>query len=253
MDYDEFIGIVEQVATGREEAERATRATLETLAERVSAAETRHLVEQLPPELGPWLASPTPAEAFDVDEFLRRVAEREGTDIATAERHSRVVFAALARAVDAAHFAHVANQLSKDFALVLPRGRRSEILPIDAFLSQVSARTGLDANSAQRATEAVLETLGERIAGGDVDHLTAQLPVELHPPLKRGRSHSLGNPQPMSAAEFVERVARREAVTHDQAEDHARAVLATLSHAIPTQEFLDLTVQLPSEYRLLLA
>jgi uncharacterized protein (DUF2267 family) len=42
-------------------------------------------------------------------------------------------------------------------------------------------------------------------------------------------------------------------VTHDQAEDHARAVLATLSHAIPTQEFLDLTVQLPSEYRLLLA
>jgi uncharacterized protein (DUF2267 family) len=38
---------------GREQAERATRATVETLAQRIAAGEARDLGEELPPELAP--------------------------------------------------------------------------------------------------------------------------------------------------------------------------------------------------------
>jgi len=55
MDYEEFISIVRQAADVQdEEAARATRAVLQTIAERISKAEARGLVAQLPPELGPW-------------------------------------------------------------------------------------------------------------------------------------------------------------------------------------------------------
>jgi hypothetical protein len=77
MDYDRFITIVER-ATGvsREAAERATRATLQTLADRISKEEALDLVEELSPELAPAMFTDGPAEGFDVDEFIRRVAER---------------------------------------------------------------------------------------------------------------------------------------------------------------------------------
>ena len=99
-EYEQFITLVEQKAKlSRDEAEAATRATLQTLAERISAGQARDLAEQLPPELAPWLATIGGAEPFDVDEFLRRVAEREDTDISRAERDARAVFAALGRSV----------------------------------------------------------------------------------------------------------------------------------------------------------
>jgi uncharacterized protein (DUF2267 family) len=54
-------------------------------------SEARDLVEQLPPELGPWLLTDADgaAEGFDVDEFLRRVASRAGVDMAAAELRAR--------------------------------------------------------------------------------------------------------------------------------------------------------------------
>src|SRR4051794_21194080 len=70
-------------------AERAVRATLETLGERLSSGQARDLAVQLPGTLGALLVSDTNAQAFDLAEFVRRVAEREGTDPATAERHAR--------------------------------------------------------------------------------------------------------------------------------------------------------------------
>ena len=51
------------------------------------------------------VATTSPAERFDVDEFLRRVAGREGVEIATARRHAEAVLAALARAVGDKEFA----------------------------------------------------------------------------------------------------------------------------------------------------
>ena len=60
MKYDEFIGQVRHRArlSSHAEAERATRATLETLAERLAGGEAHDLAAQLPPELARSLEAP---------------------------------------------------------------------------------------------------------------------------------------------------------------------------------------------------
>jgi uncharacterized protein (DUF2267 family) len=249
IDYDAIIEFVERAAgVDRERAERALRATLQTLAERISGGEARQLAAQLPPELSPWLNSATRAESFQVDEFLRRIATREEVDLPTAERDARIVLAALARAVSPRELHDVASELSKSFAPLLPRGRYVEVQSADEFVRRVAQKTGLDEAAAQRATEAVLTTLGERIAGGEVDDLITRLPVALHGPLKAGRARSGGVARRMSFDEFVRRVADREDTSPLVARDHVIAVLATLREAIGEDEFLDVTAQLPEEY-----
>jgi uncharacterized protein (DUF2267 family) len=52
----------------------------------------------------------------------------------------------------------------------------------------------------------------------------------------------------MSLREFVRRVAEREGVTPGEAQEHVRAVLATLREAVTPKEWLDVTAQLPEEY-----
>jgi uncharacterized protein (DUF2267 family) len=250
MDHDRFIAVVARMAgVGREAAEHATRATLQTFAERLPPTEARDLVEQLPPELGPWLFTDGAAEGFDVDEFLRRVAKRAEVDTATAERHARAVFTALDRALSDDEFADMVAQLPKDFAFLLPRGPAVEVLPVEAFLDRVAARAGLDADGARRASDAVLETLAERIAAGEVDDLISRLPVALHAALKRGRARH-PEARRMSLERFVGRVAEREGVPPEQARAHARAVLATVREAVG-EEFYDVTVQLSPEYAVL--
>ena len=94
MTREQFVTTVAHAARiGFDRAERAIEATLQTLAERIDAGEARDLAEELPDEVAPWLATTTPAERLDIDEFLRRVAEREGVDIETAERDAAAVFA----------------------------------------------------------------------------------------------------------------------------------------------------------------
>jgi uncharacterized protein (DUF2267 family) len=94
---DRFVELVRrQAATDREGAARAARAFLATLAERIARDEARQLAARLPPEVGPRLFREAPAaEAFDIDEFLRRVAGREGVELETAERHSFAVISVL--------------------------------------------------------------------------------------------------------------------------------------------------------------
>jgi uncharacterized protein (DUF2267 family) len=254
MQYDDFVGMVmHEAGVDREQAERAARATLQTLAERIAAGEARDLASRLPAELAPWVATSTPAQGFDVDEFMRRVAERAGTDLPTAERLTRVVFDALARAIGPDELADVAAELPKDYAFLLPRGPDVEVLPASTFLSRVAERAGLDEDGARRATEAVLQTLAERIAGGEVDDLVTRLPVELHEPLKRGREQSAGKATRMAVEDFLARVAAREQVGLAEARTHTAAVLGTLREAVGDEEFLDVTSQLPTEYDVVLA
>jgi uncharacterized protein (DUF2267 family) len=71
--FDEFIKEVQQRGgfDTREHAERATRATLAVLGERLAGGEPSDLAAQLAELAGP-------AESFDTSELYRRVAEREG-------------------------------------------------------------------------------------------------------------------------------------------------------------------------------
>jgi hypothetical protein len=79
--YDEFLGHVQHRARlgSRGEAERATRATLETLAERLVGGEAHDLASQLPPELARSLQSPDAGigAKLTLEEFFELVSERE--------------------------------------------------------------------------------------------------------------------------------------------------------------------------------
>jgi uncharacterized protein (DUF2267 family) len=249
IDYEAFIAIVaEDADIGSEAAERASRAVLETLGERIAQGEGRDLAGQLPPELAPSIATTTPAEGFDVDEFVRRVAEREGVDVATAERDARAVFTALSRAVDRREYEQMAAELSKDYSPLLAFGPAIQTVSADVFVQRVAERTGLDPDDARKATDAVLETLAERIAAGEVRDLIARLPIALHEPLKRGAARNGGNAMRMGVDVFLARVAEREGVGVEDARDHVRAVILTLREAVGDQEFIDVTVELPREY-----
>jgi uncharacterized protein (DUF2267 family) len=81
MDVTEFLALVEQEGDlDPPEAVRAVQATLETLGERISGGESDDLAAELPEPLRHLVRSDGNAEAFDFDEFLRRVAERESTE-----------------------------------------------------------------------------------------------------------------------------------------------------------------------------
>ena len=123
----------------------------------------------------------------------------------------------------------------------------------DDFHARVAQRAGLDGERAPRATDAVLETLADRITGGEVDDLERLLPPELHPPLERGKAQTNGAARPLSLDDFVRSIAEREGVTPDEAFEHARAVFATLRETVGEDELSDVRAQLPDDYAALLA
>ena len=120
MRYDEFIGQVQHRAGlgSHAEAERATRATLETLAERLAGGEAHDLAAQLPPELALYLQSPDAGigAKLTLDEFFVLVSEREGVDLPDATLHARVVIGVLTEAVSLGEIQDVRVQLPAAFA-----------------------------------------------------------------------------------------------------------------------------------------
>jgi uncharacterized protein (DUF2267 family) len=255
--YERFIVTIQQQAwISWERAERAAEATLRTLAERISRGTAQRLAEQLPVPVRRWLRdAPEHPEAFRVEEFVRRVAQREGVGVVTASRHARAVFVALARLVPGdeldqlvAELPHEYEPFLGDVAARLRAGPAPEAVTADGFLERLASRTGLDPDQAQRAAEAVLETLAERVAGGEVDDLAAALPDRLRPALERGKAATGGKARRMPLDEFVARVAQREGLDREDALDHARAVFATLREALPPKELSDLLAQLPRGY-----
>jgi uncharacterized protein (DUF2267 family) len=248
---DQFIEIVQQAARiDYRTAERAVRAVLQTLGERLSVGEARDLAEQLPAQVGAWLAAERHSQPMDVEEFLRRVAEREGVDVGTALRHVRAVFEALGRAVDPRELRDVFSELPKEYQPLFSGapGPHPSLVPAERFYQLVADRAGVGTEQARRITDAVLETLAERVAAGEVDDLLGELPVELHEPLRRGAERSRDAVR-MSLEEFLRHVAEREGTPRqDEARDHARAVFTTLREALTREEFFDLSAELPREY-----
>lgn len=261
LDYEHFVATVEREAEApRQEAEHAVQATLQTLAERLSGGEAEHIARQLSPELRPLLQDGGNAQPFDLQEFVRRIAQREGVDRETAERHARAVFATLGRAVSHDEITDMASELPKDFGPLIAEAESAPptIEPpvggqmrLEDFLEHVARRSGLQPHQALRATGAVLEALAERISGGEVDDLAARLPGALDPPLRRGNARSNGAAPPFSLDEFLQRIAEREGVTPAEARQHARAVMATVREAVGEDEFADVEAQLPKDYAVL--
>jgi uncharacterized protein (DUF2267 family) len=247
MDTERFTELVASLAgTDRDGAERAAAVVLTTLAEHLNRGEAADVLVRLPPELQPYLHTPGSPERFGVAEFVRRVAEREGVDPAAAERHAAAVFTVLRQAIGDVEFADATAQLPREYGPLLEG--RSALDPADAFVARVADRAGVSVEEARRLTEAVLETLAARIAPGDADDLAARLPVALHEPLRRGAAspdHRMG------VADFASRVAERAGLDLERAVREMPAVFAVL-RADVGEEFYDVTVQLPEEYRPLL-
>jgi uncharacterized protein (DUF2267 family) len=117
--YDEFIKHVQQEAqlNSREDAERATQATLETIKERIVGNEASQLAAQLPKELGQYLHGREGEDGayFKFDEFCQRVSEKEGVEPSVAANHAKAVFTVLQQAVTPGEFADVRANFSDDY------------------------------------------------------------------------------------------------------------------------------------------
>jgi uncharacterized protein (DUF2267 family) len=248
---DSFQQTVAAIAgISHEEAERAAHATLRTLGERITRGEADDIASFLPRELRSSLTDvPEPAQSFGLAQFIRRVAERDGVDEATAYRHAQAVFAALGKVVPERELKDMAAQLPREFDPLLGTARsgQDERVPVNPLTMKVAQLTSLSLRCARRALDAVLETLAERISEGEVEDLLARLPPDLIPPLRRGLDTHRGARR-MSLDEFLDRVAEREGVDREEAERHARAVFAALREAIPSKEIDDVESELSAEY-----
>ncbi len=132
MKYDEFIKEVQNRGhmESREEAKNATKATLETLAERLVGGEPKDLASQLPPEIAEYLRyegeqDPNP---FSLDEFFGRVNEKDpGVDEPRAVYHARVVIAVLQDAVTQGEIYHIRSQLPEEYNPLFEAGSQGEM------------------------------------------------------------------------------------------------------------------------------
>jgi uncharacterized protein (DUF2267 family) len=117
MKGDQFIAEVRNLAelANDEEAEKATRATLETLRERLAGNEPSNLAAQLPPKVASYVEGSGSGEPFSVDEFYDRVAQKEGVDHDEAVKHARAVATVVQNAVTRGEVDDVRSQLGNEY------------------------------------------------------------------------------------------------------------------------------------------
>ncbi|MDE3083756.1 MAG: DUF2267 domain-containing protein [Verrucomicrobiota bacterium] len=131
MTHDRFIGLVQNRAhlASTAEALTATRATLETLSERIEANEASDLAAQLPREIGHYLKENPVAgsERFSFDEFCRRIAVREHRDLSDAVFHARCVVGVLKEAVASGEISDVRAQLPDEFDPLFSAGSQGQM------------------------------------------------------------------------------------------------------------------------------
>ncbi|MEU1889583.1 DUF2267 domain-containing protein [Streptomyces pristinaespiralis] len=125
MDHDTFIGQVQDRAHlgSRGAAEAATRATLETLAERVPAGLAGNLAAQLPSEIGEHLRrvatapdQPVTGAPMSNREFFDRVAQRAGEDTPKAAHEARCVMEVVGEATQGALTGKIRQSLDDELA-----------------------------------------------------------------------------------------------------------------------------------------
>ncbi len=121
MKHDEFIGKVQNLArlASRGDAERATRAVLQTLGERIGSGEAKDLASQLPPQLAEYTLSGfiSAGERFNVDEFCQRVLDREGPGVQPEDAifHAKAVIHVLQEAVSQGEIHDILSRLPAEY------------------------------------------------------------------------------------------------------------------------------------------
>jgi uncharacterized protein (DUF2267 family) len=131
MNHHEFVGQVQARAQLPDlgAAEVATRATLETLAERIKGAEPQNAASQLPQGIAEYMdhAWSGIGERFSLDEFFQRISEREGADLPDATYHSRVVLEVLQEALSQGEVEDIRSQLPDEFNSLFEAGSQGRM------------------------------------------------------------------------------------------------------------------------------
>ena len=117
MKYNEFVGQVQHRLELAEigPAVRATRAVLTTLGERLHEGEATDLASPLPMEIDRYLTEAEHGQRFDYQEFLDRVAEREGVDRSDANYHAQQLLTVVSEVVPPGNLEKVQNQLPEGY------------------------------------------------------------------------------------------------------------------------------------------
>jgi uncharacterized protein (DUF2267 family) len=113
-----------------------------------------------------------------------------------------------------------------------------------AFVQAVAERADIpDRFEAERTAAVVLQVLCDRLTGKEANDLLSQLPAQLRELVAVDPS-----PLPISAEEFVDRVARELRVSREEARTRVRAVFAALREAVTVGELQDVFEQLDPQY-----
>lgn len=98
---EEFISLVKEHGqfASMDDAERAIQAILGELGSHLSIGEAQDLAEELPPKIGNYLLEKNNAEAFGLDELLRRISMRIGYSVEDAASNTRAILSVLVQSV----------------------------------------------------------------------------------------------------------------------------------------------------------
>ncbi|MET4927304.1 DUF2267 domain-containing protein [Streptomyces sp. PSRA5] len=129
----------------------------------------------------------------------------------------------------------------------------------DEMIGKIQALARLpDRGSTERATQAVLRTLGERLPAGLADHVAAQLPPELAACLRlpaefaAAEGRDTGSGERFDLIAFTGRVADRAGTTEDAALRESAAVLEVLDAALAPELMNKIAAALPVDIGALL-
>ncbi len=116
MEHKEFVQTVaERANLSREAAADLTRVTMETLGDRLSAGEARHLAAELPDFLRESFPVKDRSRQFGLHDFVLRVGKRTGLTVREATDGVRAVLTTLRETVSADGFGQVMSQLPAEF------------------------------------------------------------------------------------------------------------------------------------------
>jgi uncharacterized protein (DUF2267 family) len=118
MTYDRFVGEVQSRAHlgSQGAAVRAIQGTFQTLAERLNQGESKDLAAQLPREFAIYFQTPEHSMRMSLEEFFKKVSDREQENLPDSVYHARVVMEVLQEAVSAGEIADVLAQLPPEWA-----------------------------------------------------------------------------------------------------------------------------------------
>lgn len=230
--------------------EDAVRAVVCTFSQHVSGGDARHVFQLLPPSLHPLLERcmlhrAEPAEQFDRDQLVVRVADHLGISLDEAETAASAVLKAVSARLPRSDVKAVARQLPPDLRDLWIDEPVAEPHPLFLEIEQsIELPRGVNG---QRAMMYVMCTFTRRLSKGEARRLADGLPHEVRPLL----GPCLG-----ARAEAAEHFSRRDLLDHISKDLHTsnpepivRGVLKVVKSYLRPEIIDHVKAQLPTDLK----